>query len=44
MNLSGSGSKAGGPNYLIQFLNEKVISTNTVALGGNTELLNLETD
>ena len=24
--LSGSGYKAGGPNYLLQFLNEKVIS------------------
>ena len=40
--LSGSGLKAGGPNYLMQFINERVISKNTVAFGGNTELLNLE--
>ena len=40
--LSGSGFKAGGPNYLKQFMNEKVVSTNTVAFGGNTELLNIE--
>jgi RHH-type proline utilization regulon transcriptional repressor/proline dehydrogenase/delta 1-pyrroline-5-carboxylate dehydrogenase len=26
--LSGSGYKAGGPNYLMQFLNEKVVSKN----------------
>ena len=42
--LSGSGFKAGGPNYLLQFLNEKVISKNSVAFGGNTELLNLQDD
>ena len=42
--LSGSGYKAGGPNYLLQFLNEKVISKNSVAFGGNTELLNLQKD
>jgi RHH-type proline utilization regulon transcriptional repressor/proline dehydrogenase/delta 1-pyrroline-5-carboxylate dehydrogenase len=40
--LSGCGLKAGGPNYLMQFINERVISKNTVAFGGNTELLNLE--
>ena len=40
--LSGSGLKAGGPNYLLQFVNERVISKNTVAFGGNTELLNLD--
>ena len=40
--LSGSGYKAGGPNYLIQFLNEKVISKNSVAFGGNAELLNIQ--
>lgn len=40
--LSGSGFKAGGPNYLKQFMNEKVVSTNTVAFGGNTDLLNIE--
>ena len=42
--LSGSGYKAGGPNYLLQFLNEKVISKNSVAFGGNAELLNLQED
>jgi len=40
--LSGCGLKAGGPNYLLQFVNERVISKNTVAFGGNTELLNLD--
>jgi RHH-type proline utilization regulon transcriptional repressor/proline dehydrogenase/delta 1-pyrroline-5-carboxylate dehydrogenase len=43
-NLSGSGYKAGGPNYLLQFLNEKVVSKNSVAFGGNTELLNIQED
>ena len=40
--LSGSGYKAGGPNYLLQFMNEKVVSKNSVAFGGNAELLNLQ--
>ena len=39
-NLSGSGLKAGGPNYLIQFVDERTISINTVAIGGNAALLN----
>lgn len=43
-NLSGSGYKAGGPNYLLQFINEKVVSKNSVAFGGNTELLNIQED
>ncbi|MDA9621605.1 bifunctional proline dehydrogenase/L-glutamate gamma-semialdehyde dehydrogenase PutA [Gammaproteobacteria bacterium] len=43
-NLSGSGYKAGGSNYLLQFLNEKVVSKNSVAFGGNTELLNIQED
>ncbi len=34
-NLSGSGFKAGGPNYLLQFMDERVITINTVAIGGN---------
>jgi len=42
--LSGSGYKAGGPNYLIQFLNEKVVSKNSVAFSGNAELLNIQED
>jgi RHH-type proline utilization regulon transcriptional repressor/proline dehydrogenase/delta 1-pyrroline-5-carboxylate dehydrogenase len=40
-NLSGSGFKAGGPNYLLQFMDERVITVNTVAIGGNIELINL---
>ena len=39
---SGTGSKAGGPHYLLQFMDEVVITTNTVAFGGNADLLNLE--
>ena len=42
--LSGTGCKAGGPNYLSQFVNEQVVSKNTVAFGGNTELLNLQSE
>jgi RHH-type proline utilization regulon transcriptional repressor/proline dehydrogenase/delta 1-pyrroline-5-carboxylate dehydrogenase len=42
--LSGSGFKAGGPNYLMQFLDEKVVSKNSVAFGGNAELLNIQED
>ena len=42
--LSGSGFKAGGPNYLLQFVNEKVVSKNSVAFGGNAELLNIQED
>jgi hypothetical protein len=32
--------KAGGPNYLLQFIDEKVITVNTVAIGGNIDLIN----
>lgn len=39
-NLSGTGPKAGGNNYLRAFLTEKTITTNTTAFGGNPELLN----
>ena len=42
--LSGSGFKAGGPKYLLQFVNEKVVSKNSVAFGGNAELLNIQED
>ena len=42
--LSGSGLEAGGPNYLLQFLDEKVVSKNSVAFGGNTDLLNIQED
>lgn len=37
--LSGTGPKAGGPHYLPRFCHERVVSTNTAAIGGNTELL-----
>lgn len=39
--LSGTGPKAGGPNYLIRFMNERSTSVNTAAIGGNTTLLSL---
>jgi len=39
--LSGTGPKAGGPNYLTRFASEKVISTDTTASGGNAALLSL---
>ena len=37
--LSGTGPKAGGPYYLHRFVKERVVSTNTAAIGGNLELL-----
>ncbi len=43
-NLSGSGFKAGGPNYLLQFMDKRVITINTVAIGGNIDLINLLND
>jgi RHH-type proline utilization regulon transcriptional repressor/proline dehydrogenase/delta 1-pyrroline-5-carboxylate dehydrogenase len=36
---SGTGPKAGGPNYLQRFSHERTVSTNTTAIGGNAELL-----
>lgn len=39
--LSGTGPKAGGPNYLIRFAHEFTTSTNLVTTGGNPQLLNL---
>ncbi|GAB2196797.1 bifunctional proline dehydrogenase/L-glutamate gamma-semialdehyde dehydrogenase PutA [Sessilibacter sp. MAH4] len=39
--LSGTGFKAGGPRYLYRFATEKTLTINTMAMGGNTELLNL---
>ncbi|PWQ97368.1 bifunctional proline dehydrogenase/L-glutamate gamma-semialdehyde dehydrogenase PutA [Leucothrix arctica] len=38
--LSGTGPKAGGPNYLLRFVTEKTITNNTAAIGGNIDLLN----
>ena len=43
-NLSGSSCKAGGPNYLMQFIDERVVTVNTVAIGGNIDLINLNED
>jgi RHH-type proline utilization regulon transcriptional repressor/proline dehydrogenase/delta 1-pyrroline-5-carboxylate dehydrogenase len=37
--LSGTGFKAGGPNYLLRFATERTLSINTAAVGGVTELL-----
>ena len=42
--LSGTGPKAGGPNYLPRFATERVISVNTTAAGGNTALATLGED
>jgi RHH-type proline utilization regulon transcriptional repressor/proline dehydrogenase/delta 1-pyrroline-5-carboxylate dehydrogenase len=39
--LSGTGPKAGGPDYLRRFCIEQVISTNTAAAGGNASLMTL---
>ena len=40
--LSGTGFKAGGPHYLYRFATEKTLTINTMASGGNTELLTLD--
>ncbi len=37
--LSGTGPKAGGPNYLVRFATERVRSTDITATGGNVQLL-----
>lgn len=42
--LSGTGPKAGGPNYLLRFLTEQVISVNSAAAGGNANLMSLDED
>lgn len=39
MGLSGTGPKAGGPNYLLRFAVEQTCSVNTAAIGGNTRLV-----
>jgi len=36
--LSGTGPKAGGPNYLRRFATEQVVTINTAASGGNANL------
>jgi RHH-type proline utilization regulon transcriptional repressor/proline dehydrogenase/delta 1-pyrroline-5-carboxylate dehydrogenase len=37
--LSGTGPKAGGPDYLRRFATEEVVTVNTAAAGGNAGLL-----
>jgi len=44
MGLSGTGPKAGGPNYLQRFTNEQTLTTNTAAIGGNAGLLAQDLD
>ncbi|MEM8799555.1 MAG: bifunctional proline dehydrogenase/L-glutamate gamma-semialdehyde dehydrogenase PutA [Pseudomonadota bacterium] len=39
--ISGTGPKAGGPHYLQRFAVERVMTINTAAIGGNTELFSL---
>ena len=40
--LSGTGPKAGGPNYLQRFAVERTFTDNITAKGGNPELLALD--
>ncbi|HDZ71749.1 MAG TPA: bifunctional proline dehydrogenase/L-glutamate gamma-semialdehyde dehydrogenase PutA [Aurantimonas coralicida] len=40
--LSGTGPKAGGPNYVARFAREQVTSVNTAAAGGNASLIAME--
>ncbi|RKZ35597.1 MAG: bifunctional proline dehydrogenase/L-glutamate gamma-semialdehyde dehydrogenase, partial [Gammaproteobacteria bacterium] len=40
--LSGTGPKAGGPDYLHRFALERTVTINTTAQGGNPALLNLQ--
>jgi RHH-type proline utilization regulon transcriptional repressor/proline dehydrogenase/delta 1-pyrroline-5-carboxylate dehydrogenase len=40
--LSGTGPKAGGPNYLQCLMTERTVSVNTSAIGGNATLINLK--
>ncbi|MGD8940504.1 MAG: bifunctional proline dehydrogenase/L-glutamate gamma-semialdehyde dehydrogenase PutA, partial [Gammaproteobacteria bacterium] len=40
--LSGTGPKAGGPNYLQRLVAEQALTINTSAIGGNAALLNLD--
>jgi RHH-type proline utilization regulon transcriptional repressor/proline dehydrogenase/delta 1-pyrroline-5-carboxylate dehydrogenase len=39
--LSGTGPKAGGPHYLLRFAEERAVSINIAAHGGDPHLLNL---
>jgi RHH-type transcriptional regulator, proline utilization regulon repressor / proline dehydrogenase / delta 1-pyrroline-5-carboxylate dehydrogenase len=40
--LSGTGPKAGGPNYLARFATEQTVTINTAAAGGNAALMSGE--
>jgi RHH-type proline utilization regulon transcriptional repressor/proline dehydrogenase/delta 1-pyrroline-5-carboxylate dehydrogenase len=40
--LSGTGPKAGGPNYLARFAVERVVSIDVTAQGGDADLMSLE--
>lgn len=40
--LSGTGPKAGGPNYLTRLVHERSLSVNTTASGGNAALMAME--
>ncbi|ABE64128.1 L-proline dehydrogenase [Nitrobacter hamburgensis X14] len=40
--LSGTGPKAGGPNYLTRFATEQTVTVNTAAAGGNAALMTEE--
>jgi RHH-type transcriptional regulator, proline utilization regulon repressor / proline dehydrogenase / delta 1-pyrroline-5-carboxylate dehydrogenase len=42
--LSGTGPKAGGPHYMLRFANERTLTINTAAVGGNASLLALSDD
>jgi RHH-type proline utilization regulon transcriptional repressor/proline dehydrogenase/delta 1-pyrroline-5-carboxylate dehydrogenase len=39
--LSGTGPKAGGPNYLIRLCHERTLTVDTTAAGGNASLMSL---
>jgi RHH-type proline utilization regulon transcriptional repressor/proline dehydrogenase/delta 1-pyrroline-5-carboxylate dehydrogenase len=41
LGLSGTGPKTGGPNYVVRFATEQVLSVNVAAQGGDPALLNL---
>jgi RHH-type proline utilization regulon transcriptional repressor/proline dehydrogenase/delta 1-pyrroline-5-carboxylate dehydrogenase len=41
LGLSGTGPKTGGPNYVVRFATERVVTVNVAAQGGDPELLNL---
>jgi RHH-type proline utilization regulon transcriptional repressor/proline dehydrogenase/delta 1-pyrroline-5-carboxylate dehydrogenase len=40
--LSGTGPKAGGPNYLLRLVHERTVTVDTTAAGGNASLLAMQ--